>query len=78
MTKRKMTKVQTTIFKTLQIELKNDQREPHYLKSQGLIQVLMKGKQFLLHYKHYVILARPGTILSVKKKRNFYICDTQF
>jgi hypothetical protein len=46
MTKRKRTKWQTTIYKTLHRKQKMEQHEP--TKNRGLTPVLSKGKQFLL------------------------------
>jgi hypothetical protein len=46
MTKRKRTKRQATIYKTLHRKLKMEQHEP--TKNRGLTSVLPKGKQFLL------------------------------
>jgi hypothetical protein len=46
MTKRKRTKWQTTIYKTLHRKLKMEQHGPTI--NQGLTPVLSKGKQFLL------------------------------
>jgi hypothetical protein len=46
MTKRKRTKWQTTIYKTLHRKLKMEQYGP--TKNQGLTPVLSEGKQFLL------------------------------
>jgi hypothetical protein len=46
MVKRKRTKGQTTIYKTVHIKLKMEQHEP--TKNRGLTPVLSKGKQFLL------------------------------
>ena len=46
MTKRKRTKGQTTIYKTLHRKLKMEQHEP--TKNRGLTSVLSKGKQLLL------------------------------
>jgi hypothetical protein len=46
MAKRKSTKGQTTIYKTLHKKLKMEQHEP--TKNRGLTPVLLKGKQFLL------------------------------
>jgi hypothetical protein len=46
MTKRKRTKWQTTIYKTLHRKLKVEQHGP--TKNRGLTPVLSKGKQFLL------------------------------
>jgi hypothetical protein len=46
MAKRKRTKGQTTIYKTVHRKLKMEQHEP--TKNRGLTPVLPKGKQFLL------------------------------
>jgi hypothetical protein len=46
MTKRKRTKGQTTIYKTLHRKLKMEQHEP--TKNRGITPVLPKDKQFLL------------------------------
>jgi hypothetical protein len=46
--KRKRTKGQTMIYKTLHRKLKMEQHEPHK-KNRECTQVPWKGKQFLLH-----------------------------